>query len=88
MVCSFSDGYLRFFDLDSAKNLGRCFVTRTEDGSNETGGDFVTVIKMLPSGAHLLCATKYGQVFLIYVESWLPLSISIQSLVSLNIPLF
>lgn len=37
---------------------------------------------------HLLCATKYGQVFLVFVESWLPLSITIQSLVTLNTPVF
>ncbi len=35
---------------------------------------------------HLLCATQYGQVFLIFVETWLPLSITIQSLVCLNTP--
>lgn len=31
-----------------------------------------------------MCATKNGQIFLIFVESWSPLAISIQNLVSLN----
>jgi hypothetical protein len=38
----------------------------------------------LPSGNHILVATKNGQVILIHVESWTPLCISLQSLVSLN----
>jgi len=58
MVCSFSDGYLRFFDLDSAKNLGRCLINQAEENNDNV--DFVTEIKILPSGIHLLCATKYG----------------------------
>jgi len=70
MVCSFSVGYLRFFDLDSAKNLGRCLINQAEE--NNDNADFVTGIIILPSGVHLLCATKYGQIFLIFVESRLP----------------
>ena len=42
----------------------------------------------MPSGQHILCATKNGQVFLIHVECWLPLAISIQNLVSLNTALY
>jgi hypothetical protein len=86
MVCAFSDSFLRFFDLDSAKNLGRCQINPASEESGAT--DEISVIKILPSGIHILCATKYGQIFLIFVESWLPLSISIQNLVSLNISLF
>ena len=41
-------------------------------------------IRILPSGQHILCATKNGQVFLIYVESWQPLAITLQNLASLN----
>lgn len=84
MVCAFSDGYLRFFDLDSAKNLGRCLISRADESAEAE--DCVLVLRMLPSGTHILCATKLGQVFLIFVESWLPLSITIQNLVSLNVP--
>jgi hypothetical protein len=58
MVCAFSDGYMRFFDLDSAKNLGRCMINTNEEDTNS--GDFVQVIRILPSGTHMLCATKYG----------------------------
>ena len=46
--------------------------------------DYVVSIKILPSGQHMLCATKNGQIFLIYVENWVPLSIKITNLVSLN----
>lgn len=87
MICAFTDGYLRFFDLDTAKNLGRCMININEDEGQDQTNDVVSVIKILPSGTHVLCATKYGQVLLIFVESWLPLSITIQSLVSLNISL-
>lgn len=41
-------------------------------------------MRILPSGNHLLCATKNGQVILVHVESWQPLAIALQSLVSLN----
>jgi hypothetical protein len=77
MICAFSDGYLRFFDLDTAKNLGRCKINTNEEEGLDQTNDIVSVIKILPSGTHILCATKYGQVFLIFVESWLPLSITI-----------
>jgi hypothetical protein len=59
MICAFSDGYLRFFDLDTAKNLGRCMINTNEEGQDQTN-DVVSVIKILPSGTHVLCATKYG----------------------------
>lgn len=85
MVAGFTDGYLRFFDIDKAKNLGRCKVN-TSDEEKDAPIDPVKLIRILPSGEHVLCATQNGQVFLIYVESWLPLSITIQNLVSLNIP--
>jgi hypothetical protein len=32
-----------------------------------------------------MCSTKYGQVFLIFVESWTPLSLTIHNIVSLNV---
>lgn len=70
MLCAFTDGYLRFFDLDTAKNMGRCQINTNEEGQEEQSGDSVQVIKILPSGNHVLCATKYGQVFLIFVETW------------------
>ena len=56
MVCAFTDGYLRFFDLDKAKNLGRCKINGTDE---EPGSeiDTVKVMRILPSGEHILCAT-------------------------------
>lgn len=85
MVAAFSDGYMRFFDLDKAKNLGRCKINSADEDPNAQI-DPVKFMRILPSGEHVLCATHFGQVFLIYVESWLPLSITIQNLVSLNVP--
>jgi hypothetical protein len=87
MVCSFTDGYLRFFDIESAKNLGRCMIN-TSSEEDDASLDPVKIIKILPSGEHILCATMQGQVFLIFIESWVPLSISIQSLVSLDVPTY
>lgn len=45
--------------------------------------DYVVSIKILPSGNHILAATKNGQVVLIFVNSWQPLAIKIHSLVSI-----
>lgn len=58
MVCSFTDGYLRFFDLETAKNLGRCLINQADEQNDNS--DFVNVIRILPSGTHIICATKYG----------------------------
>lgn len=46
--------------------------------------DYVVSLKILPSGNHILAATKNGQIVLIFVNSWLPLAIKIVSLVSIN----
>ncbi len=46
--------------------------------------DFIVSIKILPSGNHLLAASKNGQILLIFVNSWLPLSIKMISLVSIQ----
>ena len=94
MACSFTDGYIRFFDLQDSRCLGRCLISspneEAEPGQerNLDPLDYVITIKILPSGQHMLCATKNGQVFLIHVENWLPLAISIQNLVSLNTALY
>ena len=97
MVCSFSDGYLRFFDLQESRCLGRCLIQSPNEepdpsAPEEAKGldplDYVVSIRILPSGQHILCATKNGQVFLISVEHWEPLAISINNLVSLNTALF
>jgi len=44
----------------------------------------VISIKILPSGNHILAATKNGSVVLIFVQSWDPLAIKIESLVSIQ----
>ena len=41
-------------------------------------------MKILPSGNHVLAATKNGQVILIFVQSWSPLAIRMVSLVSIH----
>jgi len=46
--------------------------------------DYVVSIKILPSGNHIFAATKNGQVVLIFVNSWSPLSIKIESIVSVQ----
>ena len=76
MVSSFTDGYLRFFDLNASKLLGRCQIhsgIEDKDPSSKEGEamvDYVVSIKILPSGDHILAATKNGQVVLIFVNSW------------------
>lgn len=89
LISAYTDGYIRFFDLQEGKNLGRCLIqSPSEEPDPDTKVhdplDYVVHIRILPSGNHLLCATKNGQVILIHVESWTPLTISLQSLVSLN----
>ena len=83
MICSFTDGYIRFFDVQDSRCLGRCLVNSPNEEADpgaENGYDpldYVIAIRILPSGQHLLCATKNGQVILIHVEVWQPLAISI-----------
>lgn len=65
MICSFTDGYLRFFDLGTSKLLGRCQIhSGIEDQDpnhpDETVKDCVVSIKILPSGNHILAATRNG----------------------------
>jgi len=75
MVTSFTDGYLRFFDLSSSKLLGRCQIhSGIEDPDPRDGEenkdqdpleqqsiiDQVISIKILPSGNHIFAATKNG----------------------------
>jgi len=97
MICSFTDGYVRFFDLGTSKLLGRCQIHSGIEDENpdkskpektfedgRTIVDFIISLKILPSGNHILAATKNGQVILIFVLSWSPLSIKMVSLVSIN----
>ena len=84
--------------MQDSRCLGRCLIRSPNEeadpnnAQNDEGDgakdldvlDYVVSIKVLPSGQHLLCATKNGQVFLVFVETWQPLAISIHNLVSLN----
>jgi hypothetical protein len=73
LITSFTDGYIRFFDLQSSRNLGRCLLSSAEEET--LTNDYATHMKILPSGNHILGATKNGQVFLIFIDSWNPLGI-------------
>ena len=39
---------------------------------------------MLPSGNHILCSSKNGQILLIYIQQWDALAIKIEHLASIN----
>jgi hypothetical protein len=89
MVTSFTDGYLRFFDLTASRLLGRCKINNgIEDPDPKTGELSLTdpciSIKILPSGNHILCATTNGSIVLVFVQNWDPLAIKIESLVSIQ----
>lgn len=98
MITSFTDGFLRFFDLGSSKLLGRCQIhsgiedvnpkkTISQKAMYEEPNqmvDHAISIKILPSGNHVFVATKNGQVVLIFVNSWSPLSIKMESLISIQ----
>jgi hypothetical protein len=64
MISSWTDGYLRFFDLGSSKLLGRCQIHSGIEDKDPKGAsavvDFVVSIKLLPSGNHLFAATQNG----------------------------
>jgi hypothetical protein len=71
--------------------MGRCLINSANEEADPTSGeekpdpnDYAIKLRILPSGNHIFAATKNGQVFLITVESWEPLAISLQNLVSLN----
>lgn len=66
MIVAFSDGYIRFFDLKESVLLGRCQVhAGAEDATDFV--DQVISVKILPSGNHILVATRNGQVVLIFI---------------------
>ena len=86
MITAFTDGQLRFFDLENSKLLGRCQINSGLEGAAEAEEnlqDHVISIKILPSGNQLFAATKNGQIVLIFVSNWSPLSIKIESVVSI-----
>ena len=68
LVSAFTDGFIRFFNLSNSQNLGRIKIENPE-----ATNDFVISVKILPSGIHLIGVTKFGLVFLIFINSWDPL---------------
>ena len=56
--------------------MGRCLVNSANEEQPDLV-DYITEIRILPSGNHVMTATKYGQILLIFVESWAPLAITI-----------
>jgi hypothetical protein len=70
MVAAFTDGYLRFFELRKSKSLGRCTVA---------DDDSVCGMKLLPSGQHMIVATRLGLILVIFIERWEPLAVRIHS---------
>jgi hypothetical protein len=64
MVGSFTDGYIRFFEVNKSKNLGRCLIYSDQERSIT---DHLVSLKILPSGNHILGASKNGQIILIFV---------------------
>ena len=46
--------------------------------------DYIISLKILPSGKHILGASKHGQIILIYVQQWEPLALKVEQLASMN----
>ena len=46
--------------------------------------DYIISLKILPSGNHILGASKHGQIILIYVQQWEPLALKVEQLASIN----
>lgn len=84
LFCSFTDGFIRFFDLTESKLIGRCEIHTGSADSQKVVTDVAVALKVLPDGCHLYAATKNGQVVLITVEGWFPLSIRMESLLQLK----
>lgn len=77
-VAAFTDGYIRFFDIDQkSSSLGRARISEN---------DYVNQMTLMPTGNHILCTTALGIVVIIFIERWDPLAIRIDSLASVNAP--
>jgi hypothetical protein len=83
MIASFTDGFIRFFEINNkARTLGRCQINPAQEGSEVV--DYIISLKILPSGNHILGASKNGQIILIYVQQWEPLALKVEQLASMN----
>eukprot|EP00347_Sterkiella_histriomuscorum_P023802 403333335 len=81
MVTSFTDGFIRFFEVNKSQNLGRCQIYSDQEKSVT---DYLVSMRILPSGNHILGASKHGQIVLIFVQQWDPLAIKIEQIASIN----
>ncbi len=78
LVASFTDGYIRFFDIaDKSTSLGRAKISEN---------DYINSLTLMPTGSHILCTSALGIVVIIFIERWDPLAIWIDSLASVNAP--
>jgi WD40 repeat protein len=72
IVAGFTDGYIRFFEIDKKNSsLGRCQISE---------GDYIMDIKILPTGNHILAASSLGLIIIIFIERWEPLAIRIETI--------
>ena len=79
VIAGFTDGYVRFFEIDKKNSsLGRCQIS--ED-------DYIVELKIMPSGNHILAASSLGLVIIIFVERWEPLAIRIETIACVNAPI-
>ena len=76
LLCSYSDGYLRFLDVKSASNLGRCKLYEN---------DYINDAKFLPNGIHALTLSVSGIIDLITIDKWSPLSIKVAAILNTRI---
>ena len=77
MIASFTDGFIRFFEINNkARTLGCCQINAAQEGSEVV--DYIISLKILPSGNHILGASKNGQIILIYVQQWEPLALKVE----------
>lgn len=94
MLAAFTDGIVRVFDIDKSMSLGKIDmgsastlapsldnpVKPGEDKNN----DYIVSMKILPSGNHVMTATRNGLISLISFQSWEPLGVTIHALACLN----
>lgn len=91
LFASFTDGFVRVFDTEQGRALGRIdmgsatgVAPSLEQKPDEQNQDYIVAMTILPSGNHILTASRNGLVSLISVQSWNPLGVLIHALACLN----
>lgn len=60
LIASFTDGYIRFFDIgEKSCSLGRAKISEQ---------DYINQMTLMPTGNHIVCTTALGIVVIIFVE--------------------